>query len=108
MLDSYELVFLGFAAFLVLAPGFGVQYVGCVVAPLIAMNIRKGIDVATATGLLITAVYATFTASWSMPHSMHAPIPARFTPLALLAWGSVIWAAKDLWRPLAGRPGTGG
>jgi hypothetical protein len=102
-LDAYELVFLGFALFLVLGPGFGVQYVGCVVAPLIAMNIRRGVDVATATGIFITAVYASFVARWSLPHSMHGPIPGSFTPLALLAWGSVIWASNDLWGALAGR-----
>lgn len=103
VLDAYELVFLAFALFLVLGPGFGVQYVGCVVAPLVAMNIRQGFDIAAATGIFITAIYASFVARWALPHSMHGPIPASFTPLALLAWGSVIWAAKDLWRPLAGR-----
>lgn len=107
VLDAYELVFLGFALFLVLGPGFGVQYVGCVVAPLIAMNIRRGVVVATATGVFITAVYAFFMVRWLPAHSQHGAIPASFTPLALLAWGSVIWAAKDLWWPLMGRRGRG-
>jgi hypothetical protein len=104
-LNAYELVFLGFAFFLVLGPGFGVQYVGCVVAPLIAMNIRRGIVVATATGVFITAIYATFMGAWFPAHSMHGAIPASFTPLALTAWGAVLWAAKDLWGPLAPRRG---
>lgn len=103
-LDAYELVFLGFALFLVMAPGFGVQYVGCVAAALIAMDIRRGVVVATTTGIFVAAIYADFMVSWYPAHSLHAKVPASFTPLALLAWGSIIWAAKDLWRPLAGYP----
>lgn len=106
-LDAYELVFLGFALFLILGPGFGVQYVGCVVAPLLAVSIRRGFVVATATGVFITALYVAFVVSWYPAHSLHQDIPASFTPLALLAWGSVLWAAKDLWSPLMGRRGEG-
>lgn len=102
-LDAYELVFLGFALFLVLGPGFGVQYVGCVVAPLLAVHVRRGFVVATATGVFITALYVAFVVRWFPAHSLHQDIPASFTPLALLAWGSVIWAARDLWSPLMGR-----
>lgn len=100
VLDAYELVALGFGLFLVLAPGFGVQYVGCVIAPLIAVSIRRGVIVATTTGVFITAVYAHFVVAWLPVYSLHSEIPARFSPLALLAWGSVVWAMKDVWRPL--------
>lgn len=102
-LDAYQLVFLGFALFLVLGPGFGVQYVGCVIAPLIAVDIRRGVVVATATGVFITTLYAIFMVRWLPAHSLHENLPASITPLALLAWGSVIWAAKDLRWPLLGR-----
>lgn len=105
VLDAYELVFLGFAFFLVLGPGFGVQYVGCVIAPLIAMNIRRGVVVAATTGVFITALYVAFMVRWFPAHSLHEDIPASVTPLALLAWGSVIWATKDLWPSLLGRDG---
>lgn len=103
VLDAYELVFLGFAVFLLLGPGFGVQYVGCVVAPLIAVSIRRGVVVATATGIFITAIYVHFVVQWLPTYSVHMPLPASFTPLALLAWGSVLWAVTYHWGKLAGR-----
>ena len=101
VLDAYALVFLGFALFLVLGPGFGVQYVGCVIAPLIAVNIRRGVLVAAATGIFVTVLYVLFMVRWFPAHSLHEDFPAGITPLALLAWGSVIWASKDLWPVLA-------
>lgn len=105
-LDAYELTFLGFAIFLLFGPGFGVQYVGCVVAPLMAVAVRRGFVVASITGVFITAVYVYFVVDWSPVRSVHTDMPPGFTPLALLAWGSVLWAAWISFRPL--RPNRGG
>lgn len=97
-LDTYGLVALGFLIFLLFGPGFGAQYVGCVVAPLIATNVRRGAVVATVTGVFITALYAYFVVDWSPIYSVHGQMPAWFTPLSLLAWGVLFWAGRDLLR----------
>lgn len=102
-LDAYQLILLGFAIFLLFGPGFGLQYVGCVVAPLMAINVHRGVVVATVTGVYITAVYAWFVVDWNTIYSVHSDVPWWLSPLGLLAWGTVIWACQDLPRALTGR-----
>jgi hypothetical protein len=96
--DAYELVALGFVLFLLLTPGFAVQYVGGVVAPLIATGIRRGVVVATVTGAFITALYAFFVVDWSPILSVHGPMPDAFTPLSMAAWLVLLWAGRGLVR----------
>lgn len=105
-LDAYQLILLGFAVFLLFGPGFGVQYVGCVVAPIIAGSIRRGVVVATVTGIYITAVYAWFVVDWSPIYSVHSDIPWGLSPLGLVAWGTVLWACQDLLSGVMGRDRT--
>lgn len=91
--DAYQLATLAFALFLIFGSGFGVQYVGCVVAPLLACSLWSGVLVGTYTGLFITIVYVQFVTEWMPVFSDHQPIPAYMTPLSTLAWLSLVVAA---------------
>lgn len=93
VLDAYELSTLAFAMFLVFASGFGVQYVGCVVAPLMACHLLRGTLVATTSGVFIGMAYLFFVTEWWPVFSDHQPIPASFTPVSALAWFSIAYAA---------------
>lgn len=89
-LDAYELSAMTFACFLVFGSGFGVQYVGCIVAPLAACRVAASVAVSTATGVFITAVYIYFVATWRPLYSDHRhPIPLWLSPLSIVAWSSV-------------------
>lgn len=98
LLDSYELCVLGFAMFLLLGSGFGVQYVGCIVAPLVATGLLSSLLVSTTTGVFITAVYLRFVTEWWPVFSDHQPIPASFSPWANLAWLSIAFVAYGILR----------
>ncbi len=89
-LDAYRLTSVVFAGFLLLASGFGVQYVGCVVAPLLACTIRGGLVASTLLGLLILAIYVDFVVVWSPVFSSHGPFPADFSGLSALAWVALL------------------
>jgi hypothetical protein len=98
LLDSYQLSVLSFAMFLVFASGFGVQYVGCIVAPLVACHVLRSVLVSTTVGVFITLVYFRFVTEWWPIYSDHQPMPSSFSPLANLAWFSVAyvaWATLD-------------
>jgi len=56
----YERVALGLALFLILTPGFGVQYTAILGPVLLAHNRRWGLRWAMYSGLFLFAVYATF------------------------------------------------
>jgi hypothetical protein len=84
--DAYQLEAWTCGLFLLFGSGFGVQYVGCIVAPLLAWSIWDGVLVASATGVFIGAVYATFMLSWAPMASHHGPIPSSLIGLAIVAW----------------------
>jgi hypothetical protein len=95
-LDSYELAALTFSLFLLFGSGFGVQYVGAVVAPLLAWNLWAGIAVSTALGLFIGSVYLHFVVSWTPLATAHLPIPDTLAGLSLAAWATLAIAAFSL------------
>jgi hypothetical protein len=98
LLDSYQLTALGFALFLLFGSGFGVQYVGCIVAPLVATSILWSLLVSTTTGVFITVVYLTFVVEWWPVFSDHEPMPAYFSPWANVAWLSIAAVAYGIVR----------
>jgi hypothetical protein len=98
LLDAYELCALAFASFLVFGSGFGVQYVGCIVAPLVATRVLSSVLVSTTTGVFITVVYLHFVTEWWPVFSDHHPIPSRFSPWANLAWFSIAVVAYGIVR----------
>ena len=98
-LDAFQLGSLAFGSFLLIGSGFGVQYVMCIVAPLLAWRIRDGAVVAWTSGLFILAVYLRFAVNWLPFASSHGPIPGAFAPLGLLAWLTI---AAACWRIVHG------
>jgi len=96
LLNAYQLCTLAFALFLLLGSGFGVQYVGCIVAPMIATSVLSGVLVSTTTGVFITVVYLHFVTDWWPVFSDHKPIPGYFSPWANLAWFSIAVVAYGI------------
>jgi hypothetical protein len=84
--DAYQLEAWTCGLFLLFGSGFGIQYVGCLVAPLLASSIWDGALVASVTGTFIGAVYLTFMLSWTPMVSHHGPIPESLDALAIAAW----------------------
>src|SRR5262249_4057152 len=58
--SAYRLCFSCLAVFLILAPGFGVQYTVYVVPVLFAISVRRGLAYSLASGFFILSVYITF------------------------------------------------
>jgi len=94
--DAYQLCAMGFALFLLFGPGFGVQYVGCVVPMLLATSVEFGALFATTSGIFIAAVYAHFVVRWSPIYSAHRSRPGSLSPLANIAWVSLALACAQI------------
>ena len=97
-LDAYAIAALCFCLFLVLASGFGVQYMGAVVPFLLACRIRDGIRVATASGVFIGLIYLSFIINWSPIFSQHSYFSAAFAVPSFITWWLIVRAATRLWR----------
>jgi hypothetical protein len=84
MLDQ---VALQSALFLVLAPGFGVQYVVFVAPCLMAVNLRAGVFWGLASGAFIGALYTIYLVDGPAWYSsFRAPFPGWTPELGLVAW----------------------
>jgi hypothetical protein len=79
---------IGAALFLILAPGFGVQYVAFVTPLLCLVDLRACIRWGIASGAFIGYVYWFFVVSWNPIESIFSSrgYPAPATVLALVAW----------------------
>jgi len=85
--NRYELCALSAALFLVLAPGFGVQYVVYPVAFMFAVSPWWGALYATAAGLFIGLVYHHFLVSYLPLASWHVlPYPPAYAIPATVLW----------------------
>ncbi len=78
----------GACLFLILAPGFGVQYVAFVTPLLCLVDLRAAIRWGVASGLFIGYVYWRFVVSWNPIESIFSSrgYPAPATVLGLVAW----------------------
>jgi hypothetical protein len=75
------------ALFLLLAPGFGVQYVVYALPLLCLIDVKTAIQWGLAAGLFIGCVYWTFVTSWSPIQSIFSsPYPAPAPILGAVAW----------------------
>lgn len=99
---------LGSALFLVLAPGFGVQYV-MFAAPLLCMvDLQHAVWWGCASGIFLAAVYSTFLVSWMPPQSFlfgNYPFPA--SALAVAAWAVLVHFIWSRLRVLRADPQPG-
>ncbi len=97
-LDAYALAALCFCLFLVLAQGFGVQYLGAVVPLLLAVRIRDGFAFATMAGLFIALIYASFVRTWSPVYSEHNYFSPAFAAPAFATWWLLVRISARIWR----------
>jgi hypothetical protein len=75
------------ALFLLLAPGFGVQYVAYAVPLLCLVDVKAAIQWGLAAGLFIGCVYWIFVISWSpIQSSFNSAYPAPAPILGAVAW----------------------
>ena len=79
---------LGAALFLVLAPGFGVQYVVFVLPLLCFVDFPEGVLWGWTSGVFIGAVYWMFRVSWMPLQSWHV----GFVQFPAIVLGMVAWA----------------
>jgi len=85
--SPYRIYFLCLATFLVLTPGFGVQYTVYVVPVLFAISLGRGFVYSFASGLFILSVYFAFgrhTFPWSSEFMTNFPLPTSL--FGLVAW----------------------
>jgi hypothetical protein len=97
---------LGAALFLVLTPGFGVQYVAFATPLLCMADWRTGAWWGWTSGLFIGAVYGTFLVSWMPLQSvLWGMFPLGASALGMPAWAVLahfVWkTARSAWAPSA-------
>lgn len=96
----YERAALGLSAFLVFAPGFGVQYTTILGPVLVAVSLTWGLRWAVLSGLFIGSVYVTF---WTGGFPLHSQMYGTFRgPSALIgmaAWGMLVAFLVTTLRP---------
>jgi hypothetical protein len=97
-LDAYAMAALSFCLFLVLASGFGVQYLGVVVPLLMARHIEEGFSVATMAGVFIGLIYASFVQTWTPIFSQHTYFSAAFAAPSLITWWLLVRSCRHIWR----------
>jgi hypothetical protein len=86
--SSYELGALAWALFLILTPGFGLQYTVCIVPLLFAAHVKRAISYSIFAGIFIGIIYASVM-SWTLP--LRADLQIPFQPGAVL-FGVLAWA----------------
>jgi hypothetical protein len=97
-LDAYAIASLAFCLFLVLASGFGVQYMGAIAPLLFACRIRDGFASATASGVFIALIYTSFVQVWSPVFGQHTFFSAAFAVPSFITWWVILRAAMRIWR----------
>jgi hypothetical protein len=111
-LSMCEQAALAASLFLLLAPGFGVQYVAFPAPLLLAVDAAAGVFWGVASGLFIGALYAGYLVpgpEWYS--SFRAPFPGWSPELGLVAWtGLAVWTCHRIavaWRAAAARAPAG-
>jgi hypothetical protein len=103
-LDAYGMAGLCFCLFLVLASGFGVQYLGCVVPLLLARSVRDGFMAATVSGVFLLLVYCSFVRGWTPIATYHFGISPWFGPLSFASWWVLVRCGRNIWKSRAWSP----
>jgi hypothetical protein len=103
-LNAFEAGALAFSVFLVLAPGFGVQYLAWVVPLLFAANLRAALKLSAYGGLFVFLIYYLFwtgTRPWYSAFSGPYPSPSPF--FGVFAWATLIGYCVAGFRKLLAR-----
>lgn len=104
--DAYAVAAMCFGLFLVLASGFGVQYLGAVVPLLLALRIRDGFLYASMSGVFIGLLYCSFVRTWTPIFSQHNYFSAAFAAPAFATWWLLIVYTLRVWRMRDHRSGA--
>ncbi len=99
---------LGAALFLVLAPGFGVQYVMFAAPLLCVVDLKHAMWWGCASGIFLAAFYSRFLVSWMPPQSFlfgYYPFPA--SGFAVVAWAVLVHFIWSRLRVLRADPQPG-
>lgn len=99
--DAYSVAALCFGLFLILASGFGVQYLGAVVPFLLALRIRDGFVYASMSGLFIGLLYCSFVRTWTPIFSQHNYFSSAFGAPAFATWWLLVVYTMRVWRTRA-------
>lgn len=97
-IDGYAMGSLCFGLFLVLASGFGVQYMGAVVPLLFACRMRDGLLFATFSGVFIGLIYVSFVKSWTPIFSQHTYFSPTFAVPSFVVWWLILRTTVRIWR----------
>jgi hypothetical protein len=101
--NSYEVGVLAYAMFLVLAPGFGNQYLVILVPMLLAVSIWRSWLYSALAGLFTLFLYTAYLVSYDIPWTTIFPpreAPAPGAIIGFLAWFVLLLTiARLVWRP---------
>jgi len=85
--------------FLILAPGFGIQYMLYVAPFVLLMDLPGGAALACVSGAFVAATYGMFMVSWSPMTTLHTfPLPATAAALGGLTWLLLVALLVRMWR----------
>ena len=97
--DRYRSAAIGFALFLILTPGFGVQYTVGVVPLLFAVSVPFGVAYSCAAGAYLLALYVRFgTDGFPLASVFTGKEPLGPAMIGLVAWGVLIAFVVRHWR----------
>lgn len=109
-LSTYQLAAGGLAAFLVLAPGFGVQYTAIIGPVLVAASLRWGLVHALSAGAFVGSVYYLFWTREGLLESHfvgYLPSPSYW--VGLVSWiGLLVFLLSLAWQGTRGRNAVAG
>lgn len=108
-LDGYRAVGMAAVVFLVLAPGFGVQYLAVAVPFLFAVDLRVATWYCTAAGTFAAAAYAS-ALTWDLPVTtmFREPLSWPVAVFGAVPFAVCIWVATRLAQTEGARPDDGG
>jgi MYXO-CTERM domain-containing protein len=90
-LSIYERAAVGLSLFLVLTPGFGVQYTAILGPVLLAASLTWGLWWALLSGLFIGTVYAAFwTGGWPLHSEFTGTFPVPAAAVGVAAWALLV------------------
>ena len=107
---GYELGALAWVFFLLLTPGYSVQYSVCALPLLFAANISRAVMYSITAGAMLLVIY---TENMTLALPLHAlvqthPFPRLALVFGVLAWGALFGFAlatfRGIWEPESGRP----
>lgn len=96
--NAFELATLTYCAFLILAPGFGYQYLVVVVPLLLTVSITRSWVYGLLGGAVLLLMYWAYLESYQLPLITTFPDagPTPGAALGLLAWGVLVMAATEI------------